>query len=200
MKLIYIGGLTSFMALMVLFTPLGQWFTEMMSVWIIITVGMMFSMMIGSYIFVDSKDILWVFKRSPRGIKGMVYSYIKAVFIINILMVIPISVVHSIIFKFDIIQGIMYGLLLLIFCFLSIIEAIGIQCLNPSFEEKGRSMAGNIAYGFIIHLSIVIGIMVLFFELNLFEVVNEGFIKFVLIGPIILIHIGIVLLDRLIQI
>jgi len=179
------------MALMILFTSEEQWFNEMMSVWIIITVGMMFSLMIGSYIFVDSKDILWVFKRSPRGIKGIVYSYIMALFIINILLIIPISIVHGLIFKYNIIQGIIHGLLLLIFCSLAITEAIGIQCLNPSFEEKGRTMAGNIASGFIIHFSIVIGIMVLLIELNFFEVHNEGFIKFVFISPIILIHIGI---------
>ncbi len=190
-KLVYIGGVASLIDLMNLFTSEEQWFIEMMSVWIIITVGMMFSMMIGSFIFVDSKDILWVFKRSPRGIKGIVYSYVMAILIINILLIIPISIVHSLIFKYNIIQSIIHALLLLIFCSLAITEAVGTQCLNPSFEEKGRTMAGNIASGFIIHFSIIIGIMVLLIELNLFEIKNEGFIKFVFIGPIILIHIGI---------
>ena len=187
-KLVYIGGVASLMALMILFASEEQWFNEMMSVWIIITVGMMFSLMIGSYIFVDSKDILWVFKRSPRGTKGIVYSYIIALFIINILIIIPISIIHGIILEFDVIKGIIHALLLFIFCSLAIIEAVGIQCMNPSFEEKGRTMAGNIASGFIIHFSIVIAIMVLLIELNLFEGINKGFIKLIFLGPIILIH------------
>ncbi len=189
LKLVYIGGVASLMALMVLFTSEENLSNEIMSVWIVITVGMMFSLMIGSFIFVDSKDILWVFKRSPRGIKGIVYSYIMALFIINILLIIPISIVHGIIYKFDLVQGIIHALLLLIFCSLAVTEAVGIQCINPSFEEKGRTMSGNIAFGFIIHFSVIIGIMVLLIELNILEFVNQGFIKLIFIGPIILIHI-----------
>ncbi|MHA2290045.1 MAG: hypothetical protein ACXABG_14770, partial [Promethearchaeota archaeon] len=42
------------------------------------------SMMLGHLGFVDSKDLVWVYKRSPRGIKGLVYSYLLAMFVLNI--------------------------------------------------------------------------------------------------------------------
>jgi len=192
-KLVWVGGVGSFMAIMTTInTDLGGIYKDIITVQIVITVGMMFSLMIGSYIFVDSKEILWIFKRSPRNVKGLIYSYIMTLIIINMFLIMLISIVHAIILRFDILEALVHWLLLLIFCSLSIIEVVGIQCFNPSFEEKGRTMRGNIIISFVIHFTILFAILILLINLDLPDIFKENYFKFVFIGPIILLHLGLV--------
>ncbi|MHA1987539.1 MAG: hypothetical protein ACW98D_12950 [Promethearchaeota archaeon] len=101
------------------------------------------SMMLGHLAFVDSKDILWVYKRSPRGLKGLVYSYLLAMFIINIFITIFITSLFSIFTNLDFIGTVIFFSEFLLFSQISMCQAMGIQCLSPAYGEKDSNMKGN---------------------------------------------------------
>lgn len=126
--------------------------------------GMMFSIMFGCFIFVNSKDLLWLYKRSPRGIKGLVFSYLYLMLILIVLLSIPITIFVAILFQMDILAIILFFTLFVANCIFSIVQGVGIQCIKPAFEEKGREIAINIISLIIIQMVCFIGSLILVFE------------------------------------
>jgi hypothetical protein len=115
----------------------------MIIVMVIVTGSMMYGLLFGSYIFVGSKDLIWVYKRSPRNIQSLVYSYILAMLLMNIIMTLGLTTFFTFFFKFDIFTILFFFTFYLIYNQLVLFQAIGIQCFSPSFEEKGRAMTTN---------------------------------------------------------
>lgn len=101
------------------------------------------SMMLGHLGFVDSKDLIWVYKRSPRGIKGLVYSYLYAVLVLNFFIAVSITIIFSMIANLDIVNALIFFVEFLIFLQISMCQAMGIECLSPAFGEKDSNMKGN---------------------------------------------------------
>ncbi|MFX1572427.1 MAG: hypothetical protein ACFFB0_06735 [Promethearchaeota archaeon] len=106
--------------------------------------GMLYGMLFGSYIFVGNKDLLWVYKRSPRNISALVYSYLISMLIFNILITIGLTFFFALFMKFDFFTTLFFFCFFVLNCEIVISQSIGIQCFNPSFEEKGRIMTTNI--------------------------------------------------------
>jgi hypothetical protein len=115
----------------------------MMSTIIMAVGGALLSIMVGHLIFIDSKDLVWVYKRSPRGLKGLVYSYFYMLLILNILVSIIFTVMFSIIMTFNSVDAIIFFATLTTYTQLSFLQTIGIQCMSPAFEIKGKQMQGN---------------------------------------------------------
>ncbi|MFW9824050.1 MAG: ABC transporter permease [Candidatus Thorarchaeota archaeon] len=101
------------------------------------------SMMIGHLAFLDSKDIIWVYKRSPRGIKGLVYSYLLAMLVLNIFITIIITILFSVFANLDFIGSVIFFFEFLLFGQISMVQAMGIQCISPAYGEKDSNMRGN---------------------------------------------------------
>jgi len=101
------------------------------------------SMMLGHLGFVDSKDLIWVYKRSPRGIKGLVYSYLFSMFILNIFIAASISIIFSIFANLDIVNTVIFFGEFLIFSELVMCQAMGIECISPAYGEKDSNMKSN---------------------------------------------------------
>ncbi|MFX1453929.1 MAG: hypothetical protein ACFFDB_01005 [Promethearchaeota archaeon] len=101
------------------------------------------SIMIGHLAFLDSKDIIWVYKRSPRGIKGLVYSYLLAMFVLNIFITIIITILFSVFANLDFIGSVIFFFEYLLFGQISMSQAMGIQCISPAYGEKDSNMRGN---------------------------------------------------------
>ena len=101
------------------------------------------SMMLGHLGFVDSKDLIWVYKRSPRGIKGLVYSYLYAMLILNFFIAASITIVFSMFANLDIVNALIFFVEFLIFLQIAMSQAMGIECLSPAFGEKDSNMKGN---------------------------------------------------------
>lgn len=101
------------------------------------------SMMLGHLGFVDSKDLIWVYKRSPRGIKGLVYSYLYAMLILNFFIAASITIVFSMFANLDIVNALIFFVEFLIFLQIAMCQAMGIECLSPAFGEKDSNMKGN---------------------------------------------------------
>lgn len=101
------------------------------------------SVMLGHLGFVDSKDLIWVYKRSPRGIKAIAYSYLQAILILNIFIAIFITILFSIFINLNIINALIFFAEFLLFAQISMAQAMGIQCFSPAFGEKDSNMKIN---------------------------------------------------------
>ena len=123
--------------------------------------GMLFGLMLGSYIFVGSKDLLWVYKRSPRGIGSMIASYIFSLLILNIMIAIGVTFFFTFLFEFDLINIIVFFTAYLSYGIMVLIEAIGIQSFSPSFEEKGKKMGANMFKLMSIQMGVITGLIFL---------------------------------------
>ncbi|MFW9939520.1 MAG: hypothetical protein ACFFFT_00670 [Candidatus Thorarchaeota archaeon] len=142
-RIAYVVGLLGFISWFL--TRMGDDILgKMLATTIIIAIGGgMNSILLGHLGFVDSKDIIWVYKRSPRGIRSLVYSYLLTMVILNIFLAIFITTLLSIFLNLDIVMATIFFFEFLIFGELSMCQASGIQCLNPAFGEKDANMKGN---------------------------------------------------------
>lgn len=139
------------------------------------------SMMLGHLGFVDSKDLIWVYKRSPRGIKGLVYSYLYAMLILNIFIAASITIVFSMFANLDIINAVIFFVEFLIFLQIAMCQAMGIECLSPAFGEKDSNMKGNAMVSMLllqplIFIPVIILIFVDIDSLSLGMLISHGII------------------------
>jgi len=146
------------------------------------------SIMLGHLGFVDSKDLIWVYKRSPRGIKAIVYSYLLAIFILNIFIAIFITVLFSIFINLDIMGALIFFAEFLLFAQISMAQAMGIQCFSPAFGEKDSNMKVNAM------ISMLLLQPLMFLPVILFIFIEPGTIEILILnmhGIVFLYNIGI---------
>lgn len=144
MKIVYLLGLVGILG--VIFSNLGINHVIVESIVVVMLImigGIMYGLLFGSYIFVGSKDIIWLYKRSPRNIYALVFSYLLAMLIFNILMTLGLTIFFAYFLKFDLFTILFFFCFYLINSEVVIFQAVGIQCLSPSFEEKGSTMTTN---------------------------------------------------------
>ena len=165
MKLVYLTGLTCVYGLVFSFSVSQAQQTFISGAFKVLMVvfmgGMLYGLMLGSYIFVGSKDLLWVYKRSPRGIGSMVYSYIFSLLILNIMIAVGVTTFFTFLFEFDLVNVIVFFIAYLSYGMMVLIEAIGIQSFSPSFEEKGKNMGMNMFKLMSIQMGVFMGFMFL---------------------------------------
>ncbi len=146
-KFIYLGGLTCVYGLIFSFSMKGAPSNFLSGGFVILMVmfmgGMLYGLMLGSFIFVGNKDLLWVYKRSPRNINGLIYSYIIAMIIVNTILALGVTIFFTILFEFDAVYVVVFFIAYLSYGIMVLIEAIGIQGFSPAFEEKGKHMGIN---------------------------------------------------------
>lgn len=157
---------------------------------LIITGGLIFSLMIGSLVFVDSKDLLWVYKRSPRGVEGLVYSYLFATMILAAITDIIISTAVAIFFQLDFWGGLFFFIMLFIYTLVVMMQTIGINCFSPVYESKGGKLFANS------QISLVIQMVFLFLTIFVFIglIINSASlleVRLIIYGPLILMNIAV---------
>ncbi|MFX0017973.1 MAG: hypothetical protein ACFFAK_00400 [Promethearchaeota archaeon] len=170
MKIVYTIGLTLFEG--VIFAFLGGDYPNLdnqdISLYMMMSVmiaGMLFSLFLGNYIFVGSKELIWVYKKSPRNIKALIFSYLQMIFIIIFFIGIGLTIFFSLFFQYDIFTIIFFFLFLIIYSLITVSQAIGLQCINPAFEEKGGDMQLTIGILVIINMVTIFGSLFLGFQL-----------------------------------
>lgn len=142
-RIAYVVGLLGFMTWFIS-SMTGDIFGRMFGTIILVAIGGgVGSMMLGHLGFVDSKDLIWVYKRSPRGIKGLVYSYLLAMLVLNIFIATAITIIFSIFAHLDILSAVIFFLEFLLFSQVAMCQAMGIECLSPAFGEKDSNMKSN---------------------------------------------------------
>lgn len=165
--------------------------------------GAMNSIMLGHLGFVDSKDLIWVYKRSPRGIKSLVYSYLLAMFIFNIFLSVFITTLLTIFLNLDILMSMIFFFEFLLFAELSMCQASGIQCLNPAFGEKDANMKGNAMISMVLlqpllFMPMILGIFIDIGSIKLTLLLMQGIIfLYIIITSLPLLYIGLHKLRKL---
>lgn len=162
--------------------------TAVMSSLIIIVSSLVVAMMIGHLIFIDSKDMIWAYKRSPRGINGLVYSYLITMLILNMIITGGLTVFLAIMMEMDFVNAIVYFILGTAFTQLAIIQATGIQCFSPAFEIKGKDMSGNVMMSMVLQQVPLFLVMFGLFGSDL--PVDPILARIAILGPIFLISIA----------
>ena len=160
-KVIYMGALISVIGVIIIYSlenPIIATYDIInLKLLIIIIVswvgGLLFGILMGLNIFIDSKELLFHYKSTNRGIKALVYSYIYEIFYIILILDIVLSIFFALVFQLEIIYILIFFTTFLLYCFAIKLQAIGIQCFNPLFGERGKN-AYLISY-FIILLQII---------------------------------------------
>ncbi|MEJ2252584.1 MAG: hypothetical protein P8Y97_23350 [Candidatus Lokiarchaeota archaeon] len=123
--------------------------------------GLMLSIIFGGFIFVGSKDLLWVYKKSPKGVNGLVFSYLIMLSILIFVLDLGLTILLIFFFKFSITEIIISFVAFFVSAFFALLITVGIQCFRPAFEEKGKTMGGNMFLTIIIQIGIFLGFIFL---------------------------------------
>jgi hypothetical protein len=191
MKFVYLTGLVGVLG--VIFSTFG--FNNVMIDSILVTMiiiigGILYGLLFGSYIFVGTKDLIWVYKRSPRNIHALVYSYLLAMLIFNIIMTLGLTIFFAFVLEFDLFTILFFFSFYIINNEVVIAQAVGIQCLSPAFEEKGSTMSSNNL--FLMVLQIIPFQFILLFIILAFPVPSSPILaKFHYFMPLFLISLAI---------
>ncbi|MFX1326295.1 MAG: hypothetical protein ACFE8N_15200 [Promethearchaeota archaeon] len=170
-KLVYIGAFTAILGLFMRLS-LGGSLLELGSFWVISPYiiqivyfdyllvmvlswigGLLFGVFIGIYVLIGSKNVIFLYKKSGRGIKTLIYSFFFEMFYIILFLDIILTIFFTILFPLDFLTGITFFFFYLLNTFLLVMHAVGIQCIKPLFDERGKNVYFNIY--FIVLLQII---------------------------------------------
>jgi hypothetical protein len=122
--------------------------------------GLLFGVLMGLHIFIDSKQILFHYKSTTRGIKALVFSYIYEIFYLILILDIILTLFFTLVFQLEFIYSLIFFITFMLYCFVIQLQAIGVQCFTPLFGERGKN-AYLISY-FVIFLQILSFFIALF--------------------------------------
>ncbi|MFX1275265.1 MAG: hypothetical protein ACFFBP_16385 [Promethearchaeota archaeon] len=148
--------------------------------------GAVFSIMVGHLIFIDSKDLVWVYKRSPRGINSLVYSYFLMLLTLNLLIGIGFIILLSIFLKLDLITSIFFYFTFVGYTQICFVQTIGIQCISPAFEIKGKNMQSNAMISMV--LMQIPMFLIIFGMIGLDRIIPVEILLYVLLGITFLVN------------
>ena len=179
-KLIYVGAFTAILGLFIFFS-LEEPLLAIGDIWLISPYviqifyfkyllmmilswmgGLIFGIFMGIYVLISSKDIIFLYKKSIRGIKALLYSFFYEMIYIIIFLDIFLIIFFSILFPLDLFSALTFFFLYPINTLTILIQAIGIQCIKPMFEERGKNIYFNI---YLIILIQVISLLIATFSI-----------------------------------
>ncbi|MHA2087221.1 MAG: hypothetical protein ACW972_03025, partial [Promethearchaeota archaeon] len=145
-KIIYIWALISVVGVIIIFSlenpTLAGYDILNLKLLVIIIVswvgGLLFGILMGLHIFIDSKQIIFQYKSTPRGVKALVYSYIYEIFYLILILDILLTLIFTLLFQLELIYSLIFFIMFMVYCFVIQLQAIGVQCFNPLFEERGK--------------------------------------------------------------
>ena len=106
--------------------------------------GLTFGIFVGTYVLMGSKDILFLYKKSVRGIKPLIFSFFYAMFFIILFLDILLTFFFGILYSLDIFTALTFFILYLMNSIIIFAQAIGVQCFKPLFGERGKNAYINI--------------------------------------------------------
>ena len=145
-KLIYILFLSLFLGIIVSISWNSPWvltegFQDKFLIILIVAWmgGFFFGFIISTKIFISSKELLFLYKRSPKGIKSLFKSYLYFMVYIIVGFDIILTLIYTFLFQFTIFESAIYFILYFLYCFTTIILAVGIYCFKPLIEDQKNS-------------------------------------------------------------
>ncbi|MFX1387815.1 MAG: hypothetical protein ACFE9M_11415, partial [Promethearchaeota archaeon] len=187
-RVAYVVGLLGFMSWFMTRMIEDAFMIVLISTILIAIGGGIGSIIVGHLAFVDSKDLIWVYKRSPRGIKAIVYSYLLMMLVFNIFLAAFVTTMLIIFSNIDLLNTVIFFVEFLLFAQISMCQAMGLQCFSPAFGEKDSSMKGNTM------ISMLLLQPLMFLPIGLLIFINPHsleIMRLILQAPIFLYNIGV---------
>ena len=105
--------------------------------------GLIFGLLMGMYDFFDSKELLFTYKRSPKGLNVLIYSYIYKSFYILIIYAVALTFLFTTILQLEILVSLLFFFGYIINSVIILLQSIGVQCFRPRFGERRKNMVIN---------------------------------------------------------
>ncbi len=166
--------------------------------------GLIFGMMMGISSIVDSKDIIYLYKKTTRGVNALIFAFISLMTYILLFFAIILTIFFTILFSLNIATIGFFISTYFVHCFIFLIQLVGLQCLRPLYGEKGKQIYFKIY--FIGLLQVISLLITLFITIPIFPIVIDysfGFlhILFINIGiagifAVVLLLLGLLKLNR----
>ena len=106
--------------------------------------GFIFGILIGFNFFLGSEEMIYLYKRTPRGLTSLITSYVIEMVYIIIFLDLLITLFFMFLFKLQLIVILIFFLMYFIQCVILLFQAVGIQCYNPLFDERSKDIFFNI--------------------------------------------------------
>ncbi|MGQ4873644.1 MAG: hypothetical protein ACP6IY_06155 [Promethearchaeia archaeon] len=122
--------------------------------------AIIFGIFMGIHIFIESKEIITLYKKSPRGISIKVISYLVMMFQIICILDLILVFFFLFLFQLNLFEVIFFIFFFFASCAITFIQAVSIQCLKPLFKEKGKDV--------LIHIYLLISLQIISFLITFF--------------------------------
>ena len=106
--------------------------------------GLTLGIFFGVIVFIPSKGILFIYKKSTRGINSLIFSHLYQMAQVILFIDIITTIVYSVIFQLNFLEILFFFLFYFFISLIILAQALGIQANNPLFGEKGKSVYFNI--------------------------------------------------------
>jgi len=166
-------------------------------------VAFTFGIFMGIYVFVNTKEITLLYKKSIRNVKVLVISFLYNMLIICLILGLIFTFFFSIIFLLDFLSAISFYLSFIIISMIILTQAVAIQCIRPLYEERGKFIYFNIYIITLLQvLSFIISLLLFIFPTPFINyTIGLNYILIIYIGissiiALLLLFIGILRLNR----
>ena len=141
--------------------------------------GLIFGMMMGISSIFDSKDILYLYKKSTKGINTSIYAFLYLMIYILLFYGIILTIFFTILFLMNIVIAGFFFSVYFIHCFIFLVQLVGLQCIRPLYGESGKQIYFKIY--FIGVLQVVSLLVTLFITIPLFPIAIDYSLGFLYI-------------------
>jgi hypothetical protein len=148
--------------------------------------GLIFGMMMGISVIFDSKNILYLYKKSIRGLHASIFAFLYQMLFLILFYDIILTIFFTLLFSLTIYSVGFFFCVYFIYCSIVLIQVVGLQCIRPFFDERGKQIYFKIYFIFVLQfISLLIS---LFINIPLLPIVVDYSLGFLYI---LLTNIGI---------
>ena len=105
--------------------------------------GLIYGILMGISAFFESKDLLELYKKSPYGVNGFVYSFLYLMFYQVILMSFFFSIFFAFVFQLEIVLILIFFFTFIINSVIILLQSMGVQFIRPLFQERRKNLIFN---------------------------------------------------------
>ena len=141
--------------------------------------GLIFGMMMGISSIFDSKDILYLYKKSTKGVNASIYSFLYLMMYLLLFFSITLTFFFAILFSLNIPVAVWFFSTYILNCFIVVVQLVGLQCIRPLYGERGKQIYFKIY--FIGVLQVVSLLISLFIVIPIFPITIDYSLGFLYI-------------------
>jgi len=105
--------------------------------------GLIYGILMGISAFFESRDLLELYKKSPYGVNGFVYSFLYLMFYQVILMSLFFSIFFAFVFQLEIVLILIFFFTFIINSVIILLQSMGVQFIRPLFQERRKNLIFN---------------------------------------------------------